>query len=394
MPAFRDYASRELPGLLEALEAAGALRFNFLGELAPAIDPEGRYESVTARRPILESVIASMAEATTGVQIRRGVALSGLVWGPPVTSGTPHARGVRTDDGHEITADLVIDAMGRRSPLQRWIATDGYNPGTEQAEDSGFVYYGCHVRRDGAPIGPSLNYYGSVSVIHLPADNGTAGVGIIGWSGDADLRPLRNEPTWRSAMKLFPEGEEILAATMISGMVTMAGIEDRRRRFVVDGRPVITGVLSVGDAWAATNPTLGRGISLGLRHVLHLRDTLAAVGLEPLALAEAFDDITERDLGPWYDSTIWHDRRRLSDTIAASEGVDPVHDPDWDLYLRFSNAVGRDPVLSMRFLETAMLTETPNQIVADPELSSNLADAPIPEAAGPTRAELLATIES
>jgi flavin-dependent dehydrogenase len=395
MPAFRDYASRELPGLISAMESAGALRFNFLGPLAPTIDPEGRYETVTARRPILESVIASVAEATPGVQIRRGVALSGLVWGPQTTPGIPHVRGVRTDDGKEITADLLIDAMGRRSPLQRWIAADGYNPGTEQVEDSGFVYYGCHIRTHGDPIGPFLNYYGSASVIGLPADNGTAGVGIIGWSGDAGLRPLRNEPTWRSAVKLFPEGEAILAATMISGMVTMAGIEDRRRRFVVDGRPVITGVLSVGDAWAATNPTLGRGISLGLRHVLHLRHTLDTVGLgQPLALAEAFDDITERDLGPWYDSTIWHDRRRLSDTIAAAKGEKPLQKQDWALFLRFTNAVGRDLELSIRFLETVMLTETPNQILADPEISSHLADAPAPEAVGPTRAELLAAIAS
>lgn len=395
MPAFRDAATRELPGLIDAMEAVGALRFSFVGPRASTLDPDGRYETVTARRPILESVVASMAEASPGVQIRRGVALSGLVWGRRATPGIPHVRGVRTSDGREINADLVIDAMGRRSPLQRWIAADGHNPGTEQAEDSGFVYYGYHVRTQGDPIGPFLNHYGSVSVMGLPADNGTAGVGIIGWSGDPDLRPLRKEPSWRSAMKLFPEGEEILAATPISDLVTMAGLEDRRRRFLDDGRPVITGVLSVGDAWAATNPTLGRGISLGLRHVLHLRDTLDTVGLDqPVDLAEAFDDITEGDLGPWYDSTVWHDRWRLRDTIAASKGEEPMHQQDWTQYLRLVNAVGRDPELSMRFLETVMLTETPNQILANPEITSRLADAPGPEALGPTRAELLAAIAS
>jgi 2-polyprenyl-6-methoxyphenol hydroxylase-like FAD-dependent oxidoreductase len=395
LPAFREYATRELPGLIGAMEAAGALRFNFLGPVAPSVDPAGRYDTVTARRPILESVLASAAEATSGVRIRRGVALSGLVWGPQATRGIPHVRGVRTDSGKEITADLVIDAMGRRSPLQRWIAGDGYDPGTEQVEDSGFIYYGCHVRTDGERLGPFLNYYGSVSVLCLPADNGTAGVGIVGWSGDADLRPLRRESSWRSAIKLFPEGEGILSATMIGGMVSMAGIEDRRRRFVVDGRPVVTGVLSVGDAWAATNPTLGRGISLGLRHVWQLRNTLDTVGLgQPVALAEVFDDVTEGDLGPWYDSTIWHDRWRLKDTIAACQGGEALHEPDWALFLRFTNALGRDPQLGSRFLETVTLTETPNQILADPDVTARLADAPSPKPVGPTRAELLAAVAS
>jgi 2-polyprenyl-6-methoxyphenol hydroxylase-like FAD-dependent oxidoreductase len=393
LPAFQAYAKSELPGLTAALEAAGALRFNFLGPVAATVDPEGRYDTVTARRPILESVIAAVAEATSGVRIRRGVALSGLVWGPEFTSGIPHVRGVRTDSGQEITADLVIDAMGRRSPLQRWIAADGHNPGSERVEDSGFIYYGCHIHTDGDRLGPLINYYGSVSVLGLPADNGTAGVGIVGWSGDADLRPLRNESTWRSAIKLFPEGERILSGTMIGGIVSMAGIEDRRRRFVVDGRPVITGVLAVGDAWAATNPTLGRGISLGLRHVLQLRKTIDAVGLgQPFVLAETFDDITERDLGPWYDSTIWHDRWRLRDTIAAAKGTEPLHDPDWALFLKFTNALGGDPQLGIRFLETVTLTETPNQMVADPDIVSQLVEAPSPEAVGPTRAELLAAL--
>ena len=46
----------------------------------------------------------------------------------------------------------------------------------------------------------------------------------------------------------------------------MAKIEDRYHRFVVDGEPVATGVVAVGDAWACTNPSLGRGATLALVH--------------------------------------------------------------------------------------------------------------------------------
>ena len=34
----------------------------------------------------------------------------------------------------------------------------------------------------------------------------------------------------------------------------MGGIVDRYRRFRVDDKPVATGLASVGDAWACTNP--------------------------------------------------------------------------------------------------------------------------------------------
>lgn len=395
MPAFRHMADRELPGLIRAMEEAGAVRFNFLGPLAPTVDPDGRYDVVTARRPIFESVLASIAETSPGVRVMRGVALDGLVWGNQVRPGTPHVRGVRTQSGEEIDGDLVIDAMGRRSPLQRWISADGHDPGTDDVEDSGFIYYGCHIDTGGELLGPIVNYYGSVAILALPADNQTAGVGFVGWSGDSALRPLRNEAPWRAAMKLFPDGERILAGAMIGGMVSMAGIEDRHRRFVSEGRPVATGVVSVADASAATNPSLGRGISLGFRHVLQLRDVLATAGLDdPLALVEAFHEITERDLGRWYESTIWHDRHRLRDMIAASEEQEPSHEPEWELFLRFMSGSRGDPVLGMRTLEIAMLTETPDQVLEDPEIRSRLADLPTPRAEGPTRNQLLTATTS
>jgi hypothetical protein len=52
----------------------------------------------------------------------------------------------------------------------------------------------------------------------------------------------------------------------ITDVLSMAGISDRYRRFVLDGVPVATGIISVGDSWACTNPSLGRGITLGLLH--------------------------------------------------------------------------------------------------------------------------------
>ena len=267
------------------------------------------------------------------------------------------------------------------------------NPGPEEMEDSGFIYYGCHVESNEPLRGPRMDWYGSVGVLCLPADNGTAGVGIIGWSGDAALRPLREEATWRAALKVLPDTELILEARQISAMVSMAGIEDSRRRFVVEGRPVATGVVSVADAWAATNPILGRGISIGFRHACQLRDIIGDVGLDdPRGLVAAFDEVTQRDLDPWFDTTIWHDRRRLREVIAAAGGEPAPADLEWELYLRMLSTFQNDPALGLRFLGTTLLAETPNDILADPAVRDRLAEVATPPEGGPSRAEVLAAI--
>jgi hypothetical protein len=54
------------------------------------------------------------------VTMRRGV-LARLLTGPSAIDGTPHLVGVRTTDGEELRADVVVDAMGRRSKGPEWL---------------------------------------------------------------------------------------------------------------------------------------------------------------------------------------------------------------------------------------------------------------------------------
>jgi hypothetical protein len=77
------------------------------------------------------------------------------------------------------------------------------------------------------------------------------------------------------------------------------GILDRYRRFVVDGVPVATGIVSVGDSWACTNPSLGRGIAMGLMHALGTMEVVGQHLDNPLALALAQDSMTETRVTPF-----------------------------------------------------------------------------------------------
>ncbi|HVF31964.1 MAG TPA: FAD-dependent oxidoreductase [Acidimicrobiales bacterium] len=395
LPGFRKVVREELPDLEEALVAGGALALNVLGPFAEALDPEGRNVVLTGRRPVIEAILARAAETSPGVAVRRGVALTGVV-----TEGAdpPRIVGVRTDGGEEIRGDLVVDALGRRSPMARWLTEAGARPPVVEEEDSGFVYYGRHVRTaDRRTLGPTLAFFGSVGLLLLPADDGVTGVGIIAWSGDAELRALRHEGPWRAAMALLPEGQAVLDAEPVDEIAVMAGIEDRYRRYVVDGAPVATGFVSVGDAWAATNPTLGRGISLGVRHAQLLRDLLRAVPVDDHdAVTREFDARTEAEQTPWYRSTVWHDRHRVEDFRAAIDGRRRQPDERWDRFRAYMSVSQSDLVILPHFLDTFRLDRLPEAVLEDPAVLAHLDASGIvaPEPSGPTRQQLLEAVAS
>lgn len=144
---FRQICDQEMPGLTERLLAAGCVWVDYLVNLPPLVsdrsaqagDEELRF--VTGRRPVVESVVAAAAEEAPGVSVRRGVRVRQLLAGASAIPGTPHVSGVVTEAGEQLRADLVIDAMGRRTPAMEWLAQLGAQQPQIESEDRGFVYY-------------------------------------------------------------------------------------------------------------------------------------------------------------------------------------------------------------------------------------------------------------
>lgn len=157
------------------------------------------------------------------------------------TRPSPHVTGVRTLDGEEVSADLIVDAMGRRSKLPDWLEAIGARRPIEEAEDLGFIYYTRFFR-----------------------------------SKTGVLPPCRTAP----------------------------GIY----------------FVSVGDSWACTNPSLGRGITIGLMHALGTVEVVRQHLDNPLALMLAHDSMTETRVTPWYRDTIQIDRTRIARFNALIEG--------------------------------------------------------------------------
>src|SRR5680860_1644882 len=264
---WRTLIEAELPTVARAVEDRGGLRFRLIDELPQDMtgerqEDDERFDMLTARRPVLEAAVAAAALETSGLTVRRGVSVAGLLTGDRAAPDAPHVVGVQTDDGDELRADLVVDGGGRRSPLPRWLSAIGARPPIEELEDSGFLYYGRHFRSaDGelpALQAIALQPYDSLSILTLPADNGTWSVAFVTAASDRELAALRHPEPWSAALARYPLAANWQNGEPISGVDIMAKIEDRSRRFVVDGDPVATGVVAVGDAWACTNPSLGR----------------------------------------------------------------------------------------------------------------------------------------
>jgi 2-polyprenyl-6-methoxyphenol hydroxylase-like FAD-dependent oxidoreductase len=164
---------------------------------------------------------------------------------------------------------------------------------------------------------------GTISILTLPGDNGTWSVTIVTASGDKPLKNLRHADRWTSTVRACPLQAHWLDGEPITDVLPMSGVVDRYRRFVVDGAPVATGFLAVADAWACTNPSAGRGLTVGFLHAARLRDALRRTRDDPRLLAEEFDSLTEAVVAPWYHAQIVGDRVRFAEMEALREGREP-----------------------------------------------------------------------
>jgi 2-polyprenyl-6-methoxyphenol hydroxylase-like FAD-dependent oxidoreductase len=402
LPRFRELLDAELPGTTAALEADGALRMNRLLALPDSVTGgprpgDERYESITARRPVMEASLARQAAATPGVEIRRGVTVARLLLGRTVAEGLPHVAGVVTEPGEELRADLVVDAGGRRSAFPTWLAAAGGPTIDVDRADSGFVYYCRHFRSsDGSrpPVnGPPLQPYESISFAMLPADNDTWGVGFVASAHDQAVRTARDPDVWQRVAASYPLVAPWVEAEPLTGIDVMAGIHDVQRWYWRDGVPLVTGAVAVGDAWACTNPSLGRGATIGLRHAVALRHLLrCASGADPLELARCWIEVTEGTVAPLLGDTMAFDRHRLAEIDSQIAGRPYVtDDPSWTLGQRVRAGAGRDPDLLRAAFSIGSLLARGTDLLADPDLRAKAlaADGSATPFPGPSRSELV-----
>jgi 2-polyprenyl-6-methoxyphenol hydroxylase-like FAD-dependent oxidoreductase len=399
----RQLLESHLPDVKEALLRADCVTFDVLATMPPSMtdrrprEGDERFITITGRRPPIEYAFASVAERL--IPVRRGVAVAGLLTGPSAAKGIPHVAGVRTVDGEAVSADLIIDAMGRGSKLPSWLEAVGARRPIEEAETSGFVYYTRYFRSATAMVplchAALHTYFQSFSLLTLPGDAGTWSVTEVITSNDQPLKKLRDPKHWTALVAACPLHAHWLDGEPITDVLAMGGVLDRYRRFVVDGVPVATGIVSVGDSWACTNPSLGRGIAMGLMHAL---GTIEVVGQhldDPVALALAQDSMTETRVTPWYRNTIEIDRAWIVRFNALIEGRPEPQptDPRARVGKALSVAMMYDADLFRAANEIRSLLALPQEVIGRPGLVDRMMEVASTHEAvtppGPSRKELL-----
>jgi len=405
MPGLRLLLEAELPDVQDAFGRAGASRFDLVNPLPSFLADRARRPiddklwTLTARRPVTEWVFARAAHNEPRVTMHRGVRVAQLLTGTTASAGTPHVAGVKTVDGEELLADLVVDATGRQSCSPQWLAAVGARPPYEEQADCGFAYYTRYFKgTQPQRVGPTLTPLESISLLTLHGDNDTWSVTIFAASGDQPLKNLRHEEHWTNIVRACPLHAHWLNGQPITPVLPMSGVVDRYRRFVVDGSPVVTGFVAVADAWACTNPSAARGVTVGLLHARELRDAIRATGDDPRVLVEEFDRRTEGEIAPWYHAQIAVDRTRFAQMEAAREGRE-ASPPDGALAQNITSLLKlmpADPDLFRDALEY-IGTITPVQtILGRPQVAQRLRAAreamkaapPMPMP-GPNRRQLL-----
>ena len=407
-PRGRIVLEEALPDVLASLEAAGGIAFDPLPLMPPSItdrtprDGDDRFRTVTARRPVFEQVLGRAVDAEPGLEIRRGVSVAELVL--RAGNGTPHVTGVRTESGEQLDADLIVDAMGRRSQLPRWLEAAGAKPVHEEAEDSGFIYYSRFFRAASAGMpeyrAPLLMPIGTFSLLTLPSDNDTWSVTVYTSAGDRPLKRLRDPGPWTALVRACPLHAQWLEGEPISDMIAMGGILDRYRRLTVDGKPVATGVVLLGDSWTCTNPSLGRGMTLGLLHAQRLAEVVRAHPDDPDDFAEAWDAVTEAELTPWYRETVEEDRARIHQIEALRHGLETAPEPGSMPWLQGAllAAVPQDPDAFRAFLANRCCLSLNREIFEDTSFMERIFElargSERPPLAGPDRDQLLALLDA
>ncbi|PKP80266.1 MAG: FAD-dependent monooxygenase [Alphaproteobacteria bacterium HGW-Alphaproteobacteria-18] len=246
--------------------------------------------SVDTGRAVLDVRYGALREGLAGLGIQRA-ALFGLLQEAAVTAGArlvPATRmisadagaGTLTDAGGGLHGpyDLVIDALGVRSPLSSapreelaygalwatlpWPATSAFDRAAlEQRYEAARKMAGVMPSGRAAAGAPdSLTYFWSIRADQYEAFRAT---------------PLSH---WKdAACHLWPETEALLHQITDHDQLTFARYRHRTHPRAVEGR-----LVHIGDAWHAASPQLGQGANMALldayalAHALHGEARIAA----------------------------------------------------------------------------------------------------------------------
>ncbi|MDT0570788.1 pyridine nucleotide-disulfide oxidoreductase [Streptomyces sp. DSM 3412] len=309
LPSGRDAIDELVPGgeVRGRLLAAGARERGLTSGLV-TLGPQGWYRRsrhhdaypllIGSRDLIDRTVRDAVLASTTRVRIRRASATGLLgtaerVTGVRLTTDTEGSAGSSAGAAEErLPADLVVDASGRGTRVEHWLADLGITGVRKDVVDSGLVYA---TRLYRTPVGAENFPPAQVTADPKGGRPGRSGL-LLPIEGDRWLVSLAGtrggEPT-SSPEDFVPFALSLrhpLVGRLIAGAepltdVTLSRSTRNERRYFEKSERWPEGLVALGDAVATYNPVYGQGMSvaaLGARELSRELDR-AGVGAPGLA---------------------------------------------------------------------------------------------------------------
>jgi len=146
MARCRQLMIERLPDVYAGLLAAGVAEAPLRTQMPDSLPDtaawpgDERLTPMMTRRSTVDWVLQRAAAAEPRVTVRFGVKVTGLLTASAGTGGRPpHVTGVRTGRG-DVAADLVVDATGRRSPIDDWLTQIGARATATWRAECGIVH--------------------------------------------------------------------------------------------------------------------------------------------------------------------------------------------------------------------------------------------------------------
>ncbi len=253
--------------------------------------------AMRSQRETYERALRAVASQQDALTMRRGHV-------DAVTVDDGRAAGLVVD-GRLLDCDLVVDAAGRSGRVTRALGERDTTGGP-----CGIAYVDRVYRlRPGAEAGPMSGPFAFFSshhgylVILLPHELGTFSVIIIIRSDDKELSRLRHHEVWVRACAAVPglaewtdpERSEPVTDVLVGGNLLNTYQSQRRP----DGRMLLPGLISVGDAVCTTTPSYARGVALSMLQVSRLLGLFDSDGADLDAVSEQFADWCDAVMRPW-----------------------------------------------------------------------------------------------
>ncbi len=231
----------------------------------------------TQTRALLEQVIRGCLARFPEVEI-----LDGRRFAELGVSADGFVEGVALRDGEKLSAPVVVDAMGRGSPLPAWLAANGWGEVPRERAGIDIHYVTILLHQPEAWRGR-----GNAWVVRATPPHNTRGATMMPIEGDRWLLTIvsrfGDHPPldWPAILEFL----QTIEGEAIHDLVRDCEVDTPARRFMVPeailsrfdamaGLPV--GLLPLGDVIGNFNPVAAQGMTVAALHAEALGETLAA----------------------------------------------------------------------------------------------------------------------